>query len=1184
MELMESVKVGVRVRPFVDGDARSNDCVVVKDQEVVLFSHVPKTFRFDHCFTPADGQTDIYQEFGNHMVSDALNGYSGCFLTYGQTGSGKSYTIMGTEEHPGLIPRSLVSVFSQKLQLPPTSTLRIWVSYMEIYNEQIRDLLWPGDDTCLELKVLDHPRLGVCIPQLTEAVCDTTDDVKHLLDFGTKRRALAATHVSGRSSRSHAIFGLRLEFMSSPCNSSNNSQRNQLCSKLLFVDLAGSERQALSSSDGLLLKEGCAINHGLSALVLVAKELGEHQAQQSTFHLSKSCLRHQVGFRTSKLTQLLKDALSGNSKTSLIAAVVPNVECLDETTSTLTFASSMARIKTAPVQNKGRREEFVELLQEEVRKLREYVDQLPCAAPNLHALSAQAMDLESLVDFTSREYEVQVKLSSEMCQARRDCLRSYGLPGSFEDELSPSEKSLPYLLNMSDDPMVSGCLCYYLQESQHTLVGCGDGADIRLHGIGVNEHICTILNVMNLEISVTKVYVMGRLCVNGRLVQEGVSKRLQHGDRIYFGRAHAFRLSVPIRIQENDQVHCGLSLAGLEDEWTALEDSPSWLGLQDYLKQVLIQMPTDQSQRLFADMKRACKLCDEANEITSECRAEEGFHFEVDLTSTVPSSIVVRVLQAELAVGTEGVENELWTYVTLYLWSVPQMAERLERMRDYHEAKMRTGVAEVDPLLDPWYEAHPGAISRRLIELEMFMHAERDQAEQMRMNRYTSVSRSLTQRSRNDIITRDVFGAWASAVSSARKVREKPARVSTSSASRSTPSGQRGSFKTGLAPPRPRRLGALPTQTAGTETPTENGSRRVRDQALTSSGSRRSGIGAGSLKARIGSPRGRNSSFAIAMADLVSDAPATSSTNNGVIGTQTEDTGALDSGNAKVSDSVSGASEKIPAVRLPSRSGSVAGSSQCGTENLTDCHSSQRAHGQANSLDLSAKNSQSQTPNGWRGGTGADEAVASENEMLKKQLEAAWHLCHMLRSKMNEAETSETKRVSPTRNGAVSGYMSPRPGVQVDSKATPNMWSRPSSPSVVRRMASDSHGQHATNLHTPIPSMSSTNSLSTDVLRTRSHSPPSRHQVTRACGTAAFAVQTPIAQVQTVYPSHVPFVPHQQQAHSAQVMSCGTLASSTSPSVISATPSIVQPAKRVERLVSSPLPAATVARNWSMSG
>lgn len=1006
---MEPIKVGVRVRPWGDLD-KGGEALHLRGEAVTVQLQPPKTYSFDHCFPASDGtatasnltQEAVFSEIGQKLVANMLNGYNGSLFAYGQTGSGKSYTVMGLGDQPGLIPRILANVFISKAQ-SSQPLLHVWVSYLEIYNEQVRDLLSLSHNSSCDVKILDHPRLGVCMPQLTEAVCETSDDVKNLLEFGMIRRVIAATHMNERSSRSHTIFTLRVQLQDEPHS----------CGRLHLTDLAGSERQALSRTEGLLLKEGCAINQGLSALALVVKELGDQSQHSGLLQARTTSTRYQVGFRTSKLTLLMKDALSGNSKTYMIATVSPGMANVEETASTLTFAASVAKLKTMPTQTKGCKDEFLDQVQDEVRRLQQQHTEGQMIP---HPFSVHANDLEMLMQSSTMEYDAQVELACELSQARKLYLQGQGILESFGENHDISME-VPYLLNMSDDPMVVGCLCYHLPINQTTTIGSGEAQNITLRGIGFADQLCKITNVSNAALSIEKISVAGRVCVNGRLLRESTPLQLRHGDKVYLGRAHAFRLIVPLGMDaENGALHCGLSLHGLEDEWSAVQDSASWLCLQEYLEQVIVQMPPDQSRQLYDDMKRACKLCDEANEITAECRAEENFHFEVDLTSTVPSSIVMRVLQAEFPPNTDGGDTEQCCYATLYLWSVPQMAERLERMRDYHEARVRTGMLEVDPLLDPWYEAHPGAVARRLNELEMLVQVEREQTEQLRMKKYDTMSKTLTLRKRGDI-TRCVFGSWASA-STSRRAAEKPVNPSESpvggmalTAARRSPASQsartsmeastrsnKGSLRasvtaapkagTRMVPTRQSR--ALRDGTSRADPPPVNSARRR--GYMPASAPRRSG---GSSKARAPSPRDtrRTTVSATAVAhDKATTGGAAAQPGSRTSGITAEDV-EVSSSNAL----------RVPALRLPSRGGSTTEGSR-GAEDVAaeavGVLDAGRSHGSISQNGTPRL----QTADPLEVNLMDEDSVQAENELLKQQLEAAWNLCNVLRSKMKEED------------------------------------------------------------------------------------------------------------------------------------------------------------------------------------
>lgn len=325
--MAEAIKVAVRVRPFNqrEKDLKST-CVIEMSgptTKVLTADGGPKTFTYDFSYwshDPSDAnfadQDIVMQDIGQVILTNALNGFNGCLFAYGQTGSGKSYSVMGYKDAPGIIPRSVDAIFERKKELEAGGDVEIQVgiSFVEIYNEHVRDLLHPGNDTT-ELKVMDHPKLGVYIPGLTEAPCSGPADVNKLMDFGTQKRVVAATQMNATSSRSHAVFTVKAQRLEGPKPQGDaKDQRKALNAKINLVDLAGSERSTKTGAAGATLKEGCAINQSLTSLGMVIKELSEAAA-------AKGKKKVNVPFRASKLTFLLKDSLAGNSKTYMIAAI-----------------------------------------------------------------------------------------------------------------------------------------------------------------------------------------------------------------------------------------------------------------------------------------------------------------------------------------------------------------------------------------------------------------------------------------------------------------------------------------------------------------------------------------------------------------------------------------------------------------------------------------------------------------------------------------------------------------------------------------------------------------------------------------------------------------------------------------------------------------------------------------------
>ena len=282
-------------------------------------------YGFDNVFTPDHSQDDVWAAT-EPLIQSAVDGFNVCVFSYGQTGSGKTYTMLGTKENPGLITRSVKKLFDSKNMLELTSNgkldVNISVELLEIYNEQVRDLLTKTNDG------RGFKSLNIS-PNSNEAVgnkvfdASNTDDVARILDLAQQRRCVKATKSNEESSRSHLIFTLNFEVY-------DKDGLNRK-SKLHICDLAGSERLNKSQSVGASLKEAQHINSSLSTLSNVIEKL-----QAKSEH---------VPFRESKLTYLLKDSLGGNSKTLAIICCNPLAEHFSESSCSLRFAQKLNKVE-----------------------------------------------------------------------------------------------------------------------------------------------------------------------------------------------------------------------------------------------------------------------------------------------------------------------------------------------------------------------------------------------------------------------------------------------------------------------------------------------------------------------------------------------------------------------------------------------------------------------------------------------------------------------------------------------------------------------------------------------------------------------------------------------------------------------------------------------------------------------
>ena len=324
-ELRGNVRVFARIRPFLPNENDNNVPFVSPSGETtlqVVRGRQQSSFQFDRVFAPCAGQEAVFDEV-SEFVQSALDGYNVCLFSYGQTGSGKTHTMQGSGSGVmrGLIPRSIEQIGLHKKKLEQDGwEFLMDVSFLEIYNEVIRDLLRDAKsiENKHDIKVDSNGRRTVT--NLTVKRIDPTDAdcCDSLLSLAAKRRSTASTDMNAVSSRSHSVFTLNL--------TAKNVEKNKLIRGTLnLVDLAGSERLDRSNATGQTAKEAMAINKSLSSLTDVFTAIGEKSSH--------------VPFRNSKLTYLLQPCFSGDGKTLMIVNISPTEESVQESMKSLRFAS-----------------------------------------------------------------------------------------------------------------------------------------------------------------------------------------------------------------------------------------------------------------------------------------------------------------------------------------------------------------------------------------------------------------------------------------------------------------------------------------------------------------------------------------------------------------------------------------------------------------------------------------------------------------------------------------------------------------------------------------------------------------------------------------------------------------------------------------------------------------------------
>ncbi|KAK1394515.1 kinesin-like protein KIN-12E [Heracleum sosnowskyi] len=339
-----NVQVIIRLRPLSSSEISlqgSSKCVRQDSNQTVTWTGHPESrFTFDIVADESVSQEMLFKVAGVPMVENCISGYNSCMFAYGQTGSGKTHTMLGdieggTRRHSvncGMTPRVFEYLFSRiqkEREARREEKIRYTCkcSFLEIYNEQILDLL---DPSSINLQIREDTKKGVYVDNLTEVEVSSSRDVLQQLVQGSANRKVASTNMNRASSRSHSVFTCIIE-----SKWESQGVTHHRFARLNLVDLAGSERQKSSGAEGERLKEATNINKSLSTLGLVIMNL---------VSISNGKSLH-VPYRDSKLTFLLQDSLGGNSKTTIIANISPSSCCSLETLSTLKFAQRAKFIK-----------------------------------------------------------------------------------------------------------------------------------------------------------------------------------------------------------------------------------------------------------------------------------------------------------------------------------------------------------------------------------------------------------------------------------------------------------------------------------------------------------------------------------------------------------------------------------------------------------------------------------------------------------------------------------------------------------------------------------------------------------------------------------------------------------------------------------------------------------------------
>ncbi|XP_025977570.1 kinesin-like protein KIF18A [Dromaius novaehollandiae] len=447
-DVCSHVKVVVRVRPESqkEKDGNFSKVVHVVDQHILVFD--PKEeevsffhgkrlahrdinkrkkkdlkFVFDAVFAESSSQLEVFEHTTKSVLDGFLNGYNCTVLAYGATGAGKTHTMLGSPQDPGVMYLTMMALYNCMDQIKEDKICNVAVSYLEVYNEQIRDLLVNSGP----LAVREDAQKGVVVQGLTLHQPKSAEEILQMLDYGNKNRTQHPTDINASSSRSHAVFQIYLRQQDKTASISQNVR----IAKMSLIDLAGSERASATNAKGARFREGTNINRSLLALGNVINALADPKSK-----------KQHIPYRNSKLTRLLKDSLGGNCRTIMIAAVSPSSKFYDDTYNTLKYANRAKDIKSSLKSNvvslDSHISQYVKICNEQKKeiimlkeKLREY-EEKKAAIPENHGtavLSNQQEEIQRYQEilknvFTNREEIRKEYLKLEM-RLKENTMKTY---------------------------------------------------------------------------------------------------------------------------------------------------------------------------------------------------------------------------------------------------------------------------------------------------------------------------------------------------------------------------------------------------------------------------------------------------------------------------------------------------------------------------------------------------------------------------------------------------------------------------------------------------------------------------------------------------------------------------------------------------------------------------------------
>ncbi|XP_022597468.1 kinesin-like protein KIF28P [Seriola dumerili] len=720
MHSKDCVKVAVRVRPFNkrERDAGSHCVVSMVSSSITIQdprdSQNRRLFCFDYAYWSHSGfaqdrrglfvpeepggryadQDSVFQDLGEGILENALQGYNATLLAYGQTGSGKSYSMVGYGPNKGLVPKLCDRLFEAIRENQDTRQCQVFFSMMEIYNEQVIDLLSRGSRTPAGLRVREEQQRGFYVEGLRTVPCDSAPQVEQLMEQGTRTRTTAATHMNANSSRSHMLIILQLKQIFSKESITKQSNIN-------LVDLAGSERQRSSGSEADRLKEGTAINLSLTTLGNVISALADVAVGKKVIH---------IPYRDSVLTKLLQSALGGNSRTVMIATLSPADICYEESLSTLRYAERAKRIQNRAVVNESPTERLVKELKAENARLLQRLSRL---GQEGRRANDETKELRQLLTHNELQIRaIQTLWEQHLQEALKDWEQQYAnitqllflsptaihkvslsLPHCQERRMMQMH---PYILNINEDAQLSGVVKLFIQEGEWDIGLCDSSLrSISIKGLGIQERHAVFRNEQR-RVTLTP-QPGSKVIVNGHAVFQ--TTELQHLDRLILGSNCTYLfIGYPSERGGDDWsrydydyfqselaaaegIHLVMCLCLGESSATSTQTDPSLLAV-------------------FYDYIKLMPMVAEANQMSQELN--KGVEFKLEIKNLALSDSKGHDLEKEIVVRVTSVgRKQVW------MWSKAKFVNRkflMEEVYQQHQAEQNADTAlprDKDPFWDP---------------------------------------------------------------------------------------------------------------------------------------------------------------------------------------------------------------------------------------------------------------------------------------------------------------------------------------------------------------------------------------------------------------------------------------------------------------------------------------------------